>query len=239
MFHRAYLIPISFIFGLVCILFVWLGNPDFIHLITREDGFIENLTALFYLIGFSISFISIYKNKRLFLPILWAVLCFVFLGEETSWFQRLLNYNVEAVESISSQGEFNLHNLEIFESGYGELIVDGKITEDGLKNFFRSTQNLFRLGFFGYFVILPLVFFNKKIKNLLQKIGYIPPNLKFIIAIIIVFLLSFVLAFYSPENIKSYMAETREMLYAGFILTYILVYIWPLKKEKLLKQKIE
>ncbi|MBT8181141.1 MAG: hypothetical protein KJO53_06080 [Eudoraea sp.] len=236
MFRRKYFIPIAFIFGLICILFVWFGNPNSVYTLTREDGFIENLTALFYFIGFIISVISINKREKVFLPILWVILCFVFLGEETSWFQRIFNYNVEAVESINAQGEFNLHNLKVFQGENSSgLFVDGKIKEDGLKGFFRTTQNWFRLGFFGYFVILPLIIINKKIKNLLQKIGYKPPNFKFIIAIIIVFLLSFVLAIFSPENIKSSMAETREMLYSAFILTYILVYIWPLKKEKRLQ----
>jgi len=213
------------------VLFVWFGEPNFVLEITEEDGFIEYLTAVFYLLGFILAFIAIFKRKkRLILAIVWAILCFVFLGEETSWFQRILNYSVPGVENLSSQNEFNLHNLEIFAGD--SLFVDGKISKAGIVNFLKNTQNIFRLGFFGYFLILPLFTFNKKIKKLLTKIGYAKPSSKFILVLLIVMVLAFILAILSPEEIKMAMAETREMLYAFFIFLYVGIYIWAQNKTQ-------
>jgi hypothetical protein len=145
------------ILGLFSISFIWLGEQSYVYRITREDGIIENITALFYLFGFITGLYVIfkYKPKRLLLPILWTVLCLIFLGEETSWFQRFLNYSVPAVENVNAQSEFNFHNLAIFKGD--DLFVDGKLSKQGILNFLKSTQNIFRLGFFSYFVAIPLL----------------------------------------------------------------------------------
>lgn len=231
MFKNKLLMPFSLVFGLFFVLFIWFGEPNFVVEITEEDGFIEYLTAVFYLLGFFLAIIAIFKRKkRLVLAIVWAILCFMFLGEETSWFQRILKYSVPGVENVSSQNEFNLHNLEIFSGD--SLFVDGKISKEGIINFLTSTQNMFRLGFFGYFLILPLLTFNKKIKKLLTKIGYVKPSTKFILVLLIVMVLAFVLAILSPEEVKMAMAETREMLYAFFIFLYVGIYIWSQNKTQ-------
>lgn len=230
MFKNKWLLPFSLIFGLICILFIWFGDPDFVYKITREDGSIEYLTALFYFLGVVLGGITIFKSKKkLLFPIVWTLLCFVFLGEETSWFQRVFNYSVPAVEQVSAQKEFNLHNLEIFKGDH--LFVDGKLSNAGIINFLKSTQNIFRLGFFGYFLVIPILMFNKKIKNFLLKIGYQSPSFKFILFMLIVLVLSFVLAILSPENVKMAMAETREMLYAYYIFIYIGIYYWQKRSE--------
>lgn len=231
MFKNKLLMPFSLVFGLFFVLFIWFGEPNFVVDITEEDGFIEYLTAVFYLLGFFLAIVAIIKRKkRLVLAIVWAILCFLFLGEETSWFQRILKYSVPGVENVSSQSEFNLHNLEIFSGD--SLFVDGKISKEGIINFLTSTQNMFRLGFFGYFLILPLLTFNKRVKNVMYKIGYVKPSAKFILVLLIVMVLAFVLAILSPEEVKMAMAETREMLYAFFIFLYVGIYIWSQNKTQ-------
>jgi hypothetical protein len=233
MFKSKWLLPISLAFGLIFILFMWFGNPEYVVEINDEDAFIEYLTAFFYFLGFILCLITIFKSKKkLLFPIVWAILCFVFLGEETSWFQRVFDYSVPAVEQVNMQQEFNFHNLDIF---IGEkLFVDGKVSKDGVINFFKSSQNMFRIGFFGYFFMLPLLMFNKKIEKLLLKIDYQKPSLNFILVMIVVFSLSFVLAVLSPLLVKMAFAETREMLYAYFIFIYIGVYYWQKRKSEAL-----
>ena len=230
MFKNKWLLPILLIFGLFWILFIWFGEPNYVDRITREDGPIEYLTALFYLLAVILGLITIFKRKKkLLFPIVWTLLCFLFLGEETSWFQRIFNYSVPAVEQVSGQNEFNIHNLQIFSGD--SLFVDGKLSKAGIINFLKSSQNIFRLGFFGYFLVIPILMFNKKIKNFLLKIGYENPSFKFLLYMLTVLILSFVLAILSPELIKMAMAETREMLYAYYIFIYIGMYYWQNNKS--------
>jgi len=209
---------------------IWLGEQSYVYQITREDGFVENLTAIFYLLGFILALRSVFKNKQFLFPFIWAVLCFMFLGEETSWFQRIFNYSVPAIENVNAQNEFNLHNLDVFKGD--KLFVDGQINRLGVLNFLKSTQNLFRIGFFGYFIGLPILLYVPRIKRFLLKKGFPKTDLKFIAIILIVFGLSFILAIYAPFDRKMAFAETREMLYAFFIFIYILFFIWFQRRQK-------
>lgn len=207
-------------------LFIWLAEPDFVSRLTREDGEIENLTAFLYLCALIICLMTFLKDRKFYLALIWVFLCFIFLGEETSWFQRLFNYSVPAVEGINAQDEFNIHNLEVFQGG--GILGDSFSFKSLLKS-----QNLFRLGFFGYFLILPLLSFVPKIKSILDRIRYKRPDKRFVLALIIVFVLSFSLAPFVEPLVKSALAETREMLYSFFIMIYALSYIWIPKKSML------
>ncbi|MBI2855898.1 MAG: hypothetical protein HYX93_03525 [Chloroflexi bacterium] len=83
--------------------------------LTREDGVLESLTALFYggasllcLRGFVI---SRGKASRM-LCLAWAALFFLFAMEEISWGQRLLELETPAaIAALNLQNETNLHNL--------------------------------------------------------------------------------------------------------------------------------
>jgi len=219
------LIIITLLFGLTSTLFIWFSDVDYGQIITYEDGLFENLTAIFYLIAFVLSLLASIKNRRFKLAIIWVFLSFVFLGEETSWFQRIFNYSVPLVEDANVQNEFNIHNIEIFQGGG---LSDGSFNWKAL---FKS-QNLFRIGFFGYFLILPLLANIKFIGRILKKIGYIKPDLLFVITLLIVFITSLVLTVFSSEQkMQSSIAETREMLYAFFMMIYVISYIWNYRKQ--------
>ena len=191
---------IAFLFGIFSILLIWLGNMNFVSNITREDGEVENLTAIFYLVALIICLLSFVKDRRFYLALIWVFLCFIFLGEETSWFQRLFKYSVPTIEQMNAQDEFNIHNLEIFQGG--SILGDSFSLSSLLKS-----QNLFRLGFFGYFLILPLFNLVPKIKRLLNKIRYSNPDKRFRIALIVVFVLSFAFAPFVEPKVKSALAE--------------------------------
>ena len=220
---------ILLIISVISIALVWFGEKSSVVNLTEEDGVVESITAVFYLVGFILGILTLLKRKRLLLPIAWTILCFIFLGEETSWFQRILNYSVPNVEKVNMQNEFNFHNLNVFE---GEsLFIDGKLNKNGLIGFFMSSQNMFRLGFFGYFLLLPILLLIPKFKKFMKRIGYVKPDFKFILILCVVFILSFILAVYSPVDKKMAFAEVREMLYAFFIFMYVYVYIWLYFKE--------
>jgi hypothetical protein len=213
------------LFGIATFLIVWLGDQELFKRLTDEDGIVENLSALFYLIGFFICLYRIFKKtseKKIWLY-LWCFLCFVFFGEEISWFQRILDYSAfPFMENLNAQGEVNIHNLNIFQGGHWmEALSSNKY---GVK-MFLSSQNIFRLCFILYFLIIPLLVHWGKLKLLKSKLNFPEPEIRFIITIWSVLAISFVLAGFSSELTKSSLAETREMFYALFILIYVVTHL--------------
>ena len=47
--------------------------------------------------------------------VLFFVVCCVFIGEEISWGERLHGAGIDAIRSINTQGETNLHNIAAFQ----------------------------------------------------------------------------------------------------------------------------
>jgi len=152
--------------------------------LTREDGFLENVSAVYYLVaalGCFLLFLkakyfknpadrSVYSNparRYVFLGL--GLLFFVSLGEEISWGQRLLGYNTpEAIAARNVQGEFNFHNLEFF----NPRTMD-ETPKEGLAAIFTARRVFIAL--FGFYLfILPLaVMFSDGMRRLL-KAFYIP-----------------------------------------------------------------
>jgi len=87
-----------------------------------EHGVIENLTNLFALGGLVVALALFARRRavasRLFGPcmLVLALGCFVFAGEEMSWGQHLLGFEVpEGIAARNDQGELNLHNDPVLE----------------------------------------------------------------------------------------------------------------------------
>lgn len=90
-----------------------------------EDGPIEYISALLFGLT-SLGFV-IFMGRSRFLRrrtewwryvfvICWALLMFVFMGEEVSWGQRIFDYETPAsVRDSNVQGEFNIHNYQYVE----------------------------------------------------------------------------------------------------------------------------
>lgn len=220
--HRVLLI--AFLFGMFATLFIWFVNPEFAYGITREDKAVEVLTALIYFFALIFCINTVISNKRVLLPFIWTFLIIFFLGEETSWFQRVFDYSVPSVENINAQEEFNLHNLNVF---HGNSLLDS----DANLMTLLTSQNLFRIGFFGYFLILPLLMYFNKFKVLMKRLGYVKPSKIFVVVVLLVFMVSFFLATITEYEVKMAIAETREMLYAFFIMIYVILYIWMVKNK--------
>ncbi len=80
----------------------------------REDGPVEYLTALFYLVACGL-FLRAAGNPSTRAVWYWgyALLFFLVAGEEVSWGQRLLGVATpEGLGQINVQGELNLHNVD-------------------------------------------------------------------------------------------------------------------------------
>ena len=110
-----------------------------------------------------------------------------------SWLQRPFGFSVPAVERINAQGEFNLHN--ILQKGYWT-------GDDGFDPFaLPHSQNLFRVGFVGFFLIVPLlVSKGKGVRAFASRIGYVRPSNAFLLGIWSVVAVSVVLTITSPTT---------------------------------------
>lgn len=205
--------------GLALLALVYFMDPQLVGSLTREDGLIENMTAVFFAGGMFASLYALYHRRMVVLAAIWAVACLFFLGEEVSWFQRVFDYSVPFVEQNSTQAEFNLHNLNIINTGR-VLNADGSLEFSVMS--IVSSQNLFRLGFAGFFLGLPLATLVPFFRHLLDRVSYVRPSTAFLLAVWSVIFISFVLTFITVAPVKDYVAEVREVIYSAVIFIYTL-----------------
>jgi len=89
-----------------------------------EDGPVENLTFIVYILSFIVSILvsnSLKKLKKRVAAISFFIIAFVFIFiafEEISWGQRIFGFETFGIFSDSTQGEVNIHDLRPF--GYFE-----------------------------------------------------------------------------------------------------------------------
>ena len=206
---------------------VYFGDPEIAWQFAREDGAVENLTALAYLFGMLACVWAIYTGRHVRMAIVWLVLCFVFLGEEVSWFQRILGYSVPAVEAINAQGEFNLHNLG---DGAPFLSETGQFSFAFEKLLY--SQNLYRAGFFVFFLIIPVaVLVSSRVRAFMNWWHYLRPSNSFLLAVWSVITISFVLTAISPELTRNSIAEFREFYWAFAIFLYTWMLAAPFRSS--------
>ncbi len=98
--------------GFVFVFWYWLDHKSLVSL-CREDGVIEWLTAVFYILAAILIFVAGNAQK---IGKIWfwglALLFFAIAGEEISWGQRLFSISTpETLQSINVQREMNLHNI--------------------------------------------------------------------------------------------------------------------------------
>ena len=90
-------------------IFGWLQN---------EDGLMEwgsvALLILSAINAFLLQKQSQQRYERLGLLLLLVFFC-LFIGEEISWGERLHGAGIDAIRSINTQGETNLHNIAVFQ----------------------------------------------------------------------------------------------------------------------------
>lgn len=199
---------------------VWRGGPEVGEAIAREDQLIEYGTALFFFLGTVVAGYALVAGKHRAWAAFWMVFCFVCMGEEVSWFQRVIGFSVPAVESYSGQSEFNLHNLRLFRGG---RIVgsDGgfNLSLDALLN----SQNLFRLGFVTWFLVLPAVTALPAPRRIAERFDYVRPSLMLLAPFWLVLAFGAALTLGTSPPIKNYVAEATEFGYAAMAFVYTLL----------------
>ncbi|GJL78470.1 MAG: hypothetical protein NPINA01_14590 [Nitrospinaceae bacterium] len=131
---------------------IFLFDETIVNRLAKEDGPIENIGAIYFLISSALFCIIYFKDsgsgnrfgkfhiKRNVFYILLGLLLFVCFGEEISWGQRIIGWETPAaLEELNRQNETNLHNLDILYVGDFNLLL------------------IFTLFCLSYFVLLPLL----------------------------------------------------------------------------------
>ncbi len=182
---------------------------------TKEDGWVEYLTAFFLLLSAIVFAVRAKKaiqekdKKKIFLNVLAAVVFIFGLGEEISWGQRI--FSIQTGEYFSQhnyQGETNLHNLEI----------------DGVDLNILIFSKLMFVALVGYFVVLPILTWKlKSIRKLVTDYGVPIPRLYHVILLLAINI-------YIPVFINMMKeSELHELALTGII---FLVLINPAKRIK-------
>jgi hypothetical protein len=198
---------------------IYLSGPQLPEFLWHEDGLVEVTSALAYFLAICACLMGVVRSRG---PVraycaLWTIFCVVFFGEETSWLQHWIGYQTpEAVASINEQREFNIHNLKWFQGGF---LLEGTSTRGGLGSLL-SSQNLFRLGFLGYFLFLPATLSSRWGKRLNETLRIPYPGKKLLIFIWVPIAMSILLSVLSVGEVKMQVAEARETYYAISILAF-------------------
>jgi hypothetical protein len=104
-------------------------DPEGLRRACVEDGPIESLSAVFYLVASFGFLVAAWRSDflrarpewwRRALTLAWALLMFTFFGEEISWGQRLLGLETPSwFAPMNRQKEINLHNIFWIEQPIG------------------------------------------------------------------------------------------------------------------------
>ena len=162
--------------------FIGRSNPElFIEKYVPEDGIIEYTTA-FLLLACSILLIKRFvhfKSKKQTVwklaMIVFAIMLFFGFGEEISWGQRIFGFETPgSLNNLNTQGETNLHNIEIGGVKINKLIF----------------SQLLSLIMLLYFTVVPVLYRMKKgFNKLINRFAIPMPKWHHAITIVIIGLL--------------------------------------------------
>ncbi len=216
-----------FFVSTVILVTLFLLPPETSEYWTREAGPIEDFGAVAFLAGAVAAIATASQSQGLTRMnfILWAALALIFFGEETSYLQHWLGYATPAwMEDMNAQGEVNLHNLNPLQGG--SLMEDGISIETLL-----TAQNLFRIGFVAYFLVLPIAYFlSTHVRSLIKRLSIPVAGKNLLTAAWIPILLSISLIFAGGE--PSPLAETRETIYGTTIGIFLITQWWENRKVR-------
>ncbi len=187
----------------------------FNEVFAKEDGTIENLTAigLFMISILQLTRVFKFKNQKgtfwILGTLFFALLFFFGGGEEISWGQRIFNIQSgEFFEANNLQNETNLHNLEIGGVKLNKLIF----------------SQLLVFGLVIYLLILPILYRKSiKIQNITDRFAIPVPQIQHTIA----FIVSTIVIVIIPK-MADRRFEVHELIFA---LVFLLIFLNPYNKN--------
>ena len=91
------------------------ADPLTFHALTREDSWVENLTAVWFLLAGLLLFITALAERSFFRRCVYILGCMAMLfaaGEEISWGQRIFGFATpDFLMHLNESKEFNVHNI--------------------------------------------------------------------------------------------------------------------------------
>ena len=210
--------------------------------LTIEDGFYENLTAIFFAFA-SIMFVYMYirfrekndlgiitLNRNIFYLLL-AIFFFMGMGEEISWGQRIFHFKPDGIFKSNLQHEVTIHNLAALnmqELDKNHHLVDKK----GIAKLFTITS-MFHMFVVSYTMLLPLFCMNKNVRKLVRRINI--PYTSVLFGVLFAFNYLFKhLTFYIRPELRdlNYMDEIKECNEALlFFVMSVSVFIYTKNKK--------
>ena len=141
-------------------------SPQTIILLGDENSFFELATAFCFFVSAVMLIILFIKRRNIFFLLL-GILLFVGAGEELSWGQHLFKFKTpDTIKANNVQGEFNFHNIEIFNTD--------KFNSSRKTGWQRLLEInfIFRLFCIFYGIIIPLASVTlSPVKQLKEKIN--------------------------------------------------------------------
>jgi hypothetical protein len=110
---RNWIAGLLALFVAACTVLLYFYRPELLSRLCREDGVVQNGTALFYFLA---ACAFLWANKRDSFKNIWfwlySLLFFAVAGEEISWGQRIFSMETpEIMMEMNVQKEINLHNI--------------------------------------------------------------------------------------------------------------------------------
>ena len=224
-------------------------SSDLLKRATEEDGFYENMGALFFLLTAIVFFIlsarpDLYRFKQRngkyaeqsYFLVLGVLFVFAF-GEEISWGQRIIGFDTpEAIQNINVQGEFNLHNMEIFHHS-----TPNRIKKTGFLALLTMSR-LFYLFFLLYLLVIPVIYrFDLRFKKFVQAVSLPLPSVLFGALFIFNILFAKMLRSIYEKEIVDYsdfwgFAEVKETVFSLILFALPLSWIKFKKRPRLLNR---
>lgn len=144
---------------------LFLGESKVIWL-TQEDGLIENIGALFFLLASGLFILAYYRSRwqgngnhvihfqirRNVFYLLLGILFLIAFGEEISWGQRIFDWQTPPLlNEINAQKETNIHNI---------WILNGRLPGEQHKSIYGINLNMnayFSVFWFLFCVVVPIM----------------------------------------------------------------------------------
>lgn len=151
----------------------FLFSPEKIIHLADENSFFELGTAFCFFLSTGLLLYLFIKKRNLF-SLLLGILLFIGAGEELSWGQHIFKFKTpESIKANNVQGEFNIHNIEIFNTDNFN-----SCRKKGVQRLLEINF-LFRLFCITYGIILPIAFVTfSPVKKITEQFNLpIPPLL--------------------------------------------------------------
>jgi len=224
-----YIIVLSLFYILLSYSTFLIFNKDTLKFLLIEDGPIENIGALAWLIA-SIIFIYLYfkfkigsklfgfETRRNIFFLLLGILFFIAFGEEISWGQRIFDIQTPGyIQKLNVQHELNFHNLDFlykdYESNKGANII----------------SKLFLLFWVIYCLIIPILNkYNINISKYFNEMKLPIPPIWIGLLILFNYSLERIYTDLNLFNINFYSGEFKE---TNFALLFLILAIYFLREN--------